>query len=188
MRKRGITAALVASAVLLTLPSGSPASPDGAIGSISSSRAVPGVKVPGTELGMLVSNGGCVPVDGIVPPCVPVIPPNPFRGRGFDTSKPTLLRLRARVRVESSFIREDVVSGSATVKVQLEVDGNLLGSGRWFTLSGGEKRTLAQDKHFLLPAGHHRIGLKLDGSGYDYVNVTGTSARVRASISTLSRR
>lgn len=154
---------------------------------ISLSLPVPWVRVKGSEIEDLVWNGGCASASGEVPPCVPGEPLPVFRAKSFRTFKPTLLNLRARVKVDSTWVH-NATSGSARVKVQLEVDGDLLGAGDTFTLPGDERRVLRSDRRFLLPPGRHRIGLKLEGTGYDFVNVAGESAHVQAFLTKTFRR
>lgn len=144
---------------------------------------LPGIRVAGEDLGYLVGTGGCVPDNGEVPPCVPPIPLPVFRAKVFRTFKPTLLEMKAQVAVASRWARDGATEGSAEVQVQLEVDGNLNGEGKTFTLTGDQERTLKLNQRFLLPAGKHQIGLKLTGTGFNYVNVEGKSARVKSYLS-----
>lgn len=135
------------------------------------------VKADAGDLGAIVNSGGCYERDGIMPPCVPDVPVTVGTGR-FTTKTRTRVLTFGEVAVRASEI-EPGVPGTAAVFLQLKVDGADSGPKRTVELSGEEQVTIPFERHFSMPRGSHEVAVEITGRGFDHVNVSGSSARLK---------
>jgi len=134
-------------------------------------------KADAGDLARIVGTGGCYPRVGIMPPCAPDIPVTVGTGR-FTTRTDTRVLTFGEVAVTAAEL-EPGVPGTAEVSVQLKLNGTDLVPARKVQLTGGDQVKIPFQKQFFLAEGSHEVSVEISGRGFDHVNVSGESARLK---------
>ncbi|HTU15322.1 MAG TPA: hypothetical protein VMF31_08995 [Solirubrobacterales bacterium] len=129
------------------------------------------------DLGQIVGSGGCYPRDGFMPPCAPDVPVTVGTG-SFDTRTDTRVLTFGEVVVKASEL-EPGIPGAAEVSVQVKLDGANAGAERTVQLTGDDRIEIPFEQRFFLAEGVHEVSVEISGQGFDHVNVSGESARLK---------
>lgn len=124
----------------------------------------------------VVNTGHCGPWEGEgePPPCPPPYPESLLSDE-ISLDHFGLVRIGGTVQLESEGVYGHT-DGTASVMLDLKVDGENVSPQLTQTFRFGESDVLPFEALIQLPKGDHRVELVLDGFGYDYLDVFANSA------------